>query len=69
VTWVMWNLVLVRLKTVEPRFDPFGDSANLEARYVRSEIVLVSLKDRCTVCPERTIGVEIILDTPDATTR
>ena len=29
------------------------------------ETVLVSVQDRCTVCVERTIGSEIILDTPD----
>ena len=36
---------------VEARFSPFGDSANLVA-------------DRCTVCTERTIGSEIILEAP-----
>ena len=39
---------------LEARFGPFGDSANLD-------------KDRCTVCTERTIGSEIILDAPDGT--
>ena len=29
------------------------------------EIVLILTLDRCTVCGERTIGSEIILDTPD----
>ena len=29
------------------------------------EIVLVSEQDRCTVCRNRTIGSEIVLDTPD----
>jgi hypothetical protein len=46
VTWVMWNLVVVRL-----------------------ERVLVSVQDRCTVCTERTIGIEIILDALDGTRR
>ena len=41
---------------VEARFGPFGDSANLDV-------------DRCTVCAERTIGSEIILDAPDGTPR
>jgi hypothetical protein len=27
----------------------------------------VSVQDRCTVCAERTIGLEIVLDTPDGT--
>ena len=39
---------------VEAHFGPFGDSANLDI-------------DRCTVCAERTIGSEIVLDTPDGT--
>ena len=39
---------------VEARFGPFGDSANLDV-------------DRCTVCAERTIGSEIILDAPNGT--
>jgi len=26
-------------------------------------------QDRCTVCAERTIGLEIILDAPDGTAR
>ena len=87
---------------VEARFSPFGDSANLDARWVhglrrmyhrlrncfgrtrwnfqvtwvmwnlvsvRLEIVLVSVKDRCTVCAKHTIGLEIILDAPDGTPR
>ena len=39
---------------VEARFGPFGDSANLDV-------------DRCTICAERTIGSEIVLDAPDGT--
>ena len=31
------------------------------------EIVLILAQDRCTVCAKRTIGSEIILDTPDGT--
>ena len=41
---------------VEARFGLFGDSANLDV-------------DRCTVCAERTIGSEIILDVNDGTPR
>jgi hypothetical protein len=33
------------------------------------EIVLVLTQDRCTVCVERIIGLEIILDAPDVTPR
>jgi len=31
------------------------------------EIVLSLTQDRCMVCAERTIGLEIILDAPDGT--
>ena len=31
------------------------------------EIVLISTHDRCTVCAERTIGLEIILGATDGT--
>jgi hypothetical protein len=31
------------------------------------EIVLVSVQDRCIVCANRTIGLEIILDAPNGT--
>ena len=36
---------------VEARFGPFGDRASLDV-------------DRCTVCAERTIGLETVLDAP-----
>jgi hypothetical protein len=36
---------------------------------IRLEIVLVSVQYRCTVCAERTIGSEIVLDAPDDTPR
>ena len=39
---------------LEARFGPFGDSANLDARSVHG-------------LHQRTIGSEIILDTPDGT--
>ena len=41
---------------VEDRFSPLGDSTNLDVY-------------RCTVCAKRTIGSEIILDTPNGTPR
>ena len=48
-------MVLLRDEAqVEARFGPLGDSANLDA-------------DKCMVCAKRTIGSEIILDTPDGT--
>ena len=33
------------------------------------EIVLILTQDWCTVCVERTIGMEIVLDAPDGTPR
>jgi hypothetical protein len=33
------------------------------------EIVLILTQDRCTVCAERTIGLEIVLDAPDGSPR
>jgi hypothetical protein len=36
---------------------------------VHMETVLVSVQYRCTICAERTIGSEIILDTPGDTPR
>ena len=39
---------------VEAHFDPFRDSAKLDV-------------DSCSVCAERTLGSEIILDAPNGT--
>jgi hypothetical protein len=33
------------------------------------EIVLVLVQDRCTLCTEHTIGIEIVLDALDGTPR
>ena len=47
-----------------------GDEAQVE--YLVSvclDIVLILTQDRCTVCAERTIGSEIILDAPDGNPR
>jgi hypothetical protein len=35
----------------------------------RLEKMLILMQDRCTVCAERTAGLEIILDTHDGTPR
>ena len=48
---------------------PLGDEAEVEARFGLSDIELILTQDSCTVCVERTIGSEIILDAPDRTTR
>ena len=42
-----------------------GDVGHVESRFGRLETVLVSVQDRCTVCVERTIDSEIILDAPN----
>jgi hypothetical protein len=44
-----------------------GDEAQVEARSVHLEIVLIRTQDRCTVCSKSTIGLEIIFDAPDGT--
>jgi hypothetical protein len=36
---------------------------------VRLETVLVLVQYRCTVCDNGTVGLEIVLDAPDGTTR
>ena len=48
---------------------PLGKEAQVEDRFGLSDIVLILMQDRCTVCDERTIGSEIILDAPDRTPR
>jgi hypothetical protein len=46
-----------------------GDVGHLESCFGRLETVLVSVRDRCTVCTKYTIGSEIILDAIDGTPR
>ena len=41
---------------VVDRFSPFGDS-------------VILMQDRCMVCTEHTIGLEIIFDAPNGTLR
>jgi hypothetical protein len=36
---------------------------------VHLEIVLILMQDRCIVCAQHTIGLEIVLDIPDGTLR
>jgi hypothetical protein len=36
---------------------------------VRLETVINLMQDRCTVCAKHTIGMEIVLDTPNETPR
>jgi len=46
-----------------------GDVGHVESHSVRLGMVLVLVQDRCTVCAERTMGSEIVLDAPDGTPR
>ena len=46
-----------------------GDLGLVEPHSVRLEMVLVLVQDWCTVCAERTIGSDIVLDAPDGTPR
>jgi hypothetical protein len=45
------------------------DEAQVEARSVRLEMLLILTQDRSTVCAELSRGLEIILDIPDGTPR
>ena len=45
------------------------DEAQVELISVRLEIVLILTQDRCMVCEEHTIGLEIVLEAPDGTPR
>jgi hypothetical protein len=46
-----------------------SDVGCVESRLIHLETVLESVQDRCTVCTEHTIGIEIILDALDGTPR
>ena len=46
-----------------------ADVGHVESRSVRLEMVLALVQDRCTVCAKRTIGSDIVKDTPNGTTR
>ena len=48
---------------------PIGDEAQVEACFGLSNIVLILVQDRCTVCDERTVGSENNLDAPNGTPR
>jgi hypothetical protein len=46
-----------------------GDVGYVESHFGRFGYSVSVGADRCTVCAERTIGLEIILDAPDGTPR
>jgi len=41
-----------------------GDKAQVEAHFVRLEVVRILTQDRCMVCAERTIGSKTFLTHP-----
>ena len=44
-----------------------GEEAQVDLGSIYLEIVLILMQDRCTVCMEHTICLEINLDKPDGT--
>ena len=46
-----------------------GDEAQVVARFGPFVDSIILTQDRCTICSERTLGSEIILDAPDGTPR
>ena len=46
-----------------------GDVGQVEARFGLFGDSVISTQDRCMICDEHTIGLEIILDAPDGTPR
>jgi hypothetical protein len=44
-----------------------GDVGRVESRFCPFGELLVLVQDRCTICAKRSIGSEIVLDTPDGT--
>jgi hypothetical protein len=46
-----------------------GDKAQVDARSVHLEIVLILMQGRSTICVERTTGLKIVFDTTDRTPR
>jgi hypothetical protein len=48
---------------------PLGDEAKWKLVSILSDIVLILMQDRCTICIKCTIGSEIVLDTPDGNPR
>ena len=46
-----------------------GDKAQVEARFILSDIELILTQDRFTLCIEHIIGSKNVLDAPDETPR
>ena len=48
---------------------PLGDGLKWKVVSVLSDIVLILMQNRSTICVEHAIGSEIVLDAPDGTPR
>ena len=46
-----------------------GDKGHMESDFFSFGDSVISVQDMCMVCPGRTVGLEIVLDAPDGTTR
>jgi hypothetical protein len=46
-----------------------GGEGLVELCLVCLEVLLILMQDRCTICIEHTIGIEIVLDALDGTPR
>jgi hypothetical protein len=46
-----------------------GDEAQVETGFGPFEIVVILMPDWCTICVERTVGSEIVLEAPNGTPR
>jgi hypothetical protein len=44
-----------------------GDESQVDPHFILFRIVLILTQDWCTICAERTIGLEIIMDAPNGT--
>ena len=67
--WFALNVPKAQISFWTHPMELLGDVGHVESRSVRLEMVLVLVQDRCTVCAERTIGSDIVLDAPDGTPR
>jgi hypothetical protein len=67
--WFVSNVPLAQKSCWTHPMELLGEWVMWNLVLVRLETVLVSVQYRCTVCTERTIGLEIILDAPDNTPR
>jgi hypothetical protein len=67
--WFASNVPLAQKSFWTHPMELLGDLGHVESHIFYLETVLVSMKDRCTVCAKHTLGSKIILDAPDVTPR